>query len=205
MATATAIIGAVGVASQIGTSIYGASQAKKAKRASDRLKKKMGDPTNPYAHLTESTIGSEFQSEQAARNLATQTQALSQAGARGMSFIPSVARNTALINNQIASQLDMQRKQIEQQIAQGELYKQQVNENRYLTEQQGYAQQYAAGQQNVMSGIQGATNILASGLAPQGFLSGVMGGMGSKPAASTAYSQPTRPVAGFGYQPLIIG
>lgn len=203
MATATAIIGGLGMATQIGTSIYGASQAKKAKRASDRLKKNMGDPTNPYAHLTESTIGSEFQSEQAARNLATQTQALSQAGSRGMAFIPSVARNTALINNQLASQLDMQRKQIDQQIAQGELYKQQVNENRYLTEQAGYAQQYAAGQQNLIGGIQGASNILVSGLAPQGFLGG-MGG-GSMPAVMGISAPQPQPLAGFGFQPLTIG
>lgn len=169
MGAATAIVGGV---LGVGKAIFGASQQKKARKASERLKQQMGDPTNPFANLTVSTLGAELQSEQALRNLSTTSNYLTNSGVRGLSFIPQAARQKALTDAQIAATLDEQQKQINQQIAQGEIYKQNINENRYLAEQSGYAQQYATGQQNMFGGISDIIGIAASGLAPGGFLSG---------------------------------
>ena len=199
MATATAIVGG---ALAVGKTVFGAVQQGKAKKASRRLKQQMGEPTNPFSNLSVSTIGAELQSEQSLRNLATTTNTLSNAGSRGLSFIPQAARQKALTDAQIAADLDRQQKEIDAKIAQGEIYRQNILENRYLTEQAGYAQQYAAGQQTMFSGINDIVGIAASGFAPQGWASG-LGGRGTSAYTDTFKSmQGTLPTS-IGFQSLI--
>lgn len=155
-----------GIALSAITTGVGLIQSKKAKDAAAKMKKP--SITNPYANLDISTVGADFQGQQALRSTATQTAALSQAGGRGMSFIPQVSQQGALTSQQIAANLDMQRKERDRLIASGEQYKEQAEMGLYQQEMGGLAAQYSAGQQNAMGGLQMAGGLLASGFSEGG-------------------------------------
>ena len=173
-----AIIGGASLALGLGQSIYGGVQKNKAKKGYDKAIKNRGELSNPYASLAPSTYGASLESQASLRGLATSTQALSAAGGRGLGFIPQVSRNNALVNQQIASNLDLQAKEIQAKVAQGDIWKQQMQEQRTNQELQGYSQQYAAGEQNFGQGLSSIAGTLGSGLSAGGAFSGLLGGAG---------------------------
>ena len=157
-----------GLALGLGQSIFGISQQSKAKKEAERLKRQQRAAVNPYASLTPSTLGANQESQQSLRSLATQTNAFANAGGRAMSFIPQAARQNALVGQNIASQLDLQQRAIDEKIAYGEQVRMGIEEQRFNNEMQGFGAQYAAGQSNAFGGLNMMAGVMASGLGEGG-------------------------------------
>ena len=184
-------VAVAGLALSVGTFAYGVVEKNKAEKEAEARQDAMGDPTNPFSSLKPSTYGASLNTTQSLRSMATQTQHLADAGSRGMAYMPQASRQNALVSRQAAADLDRQQMGINQQIAQGDVYRQGVEENRYLQEMGGYAQQYNYGQNMMMQGINQGMGVLASGLAPGGAFT--QQGSTYRPATSGAYNynQPT--------------
>ncbi len=214
MATGSAIVGAVGVATSLFQTIKGGIDAKNAREDANELLANQQPVTNPYAMLQPSTIGSNLQSTQALRSGASQLDTLSSMGSRGGSFVSQVGRQDALMGQQIASGLDEQQKRIDMLKARGEQFKFQAEEDRFNRQMAGFSNQYNAGQQNVMGGVSNMAGTLASGFAQGGAFSGLMGQGGGQiqpqaqyQHAATNYNTPSglQQLPTQGFQPLVIG
>lgn len=201
-----AIVGGIGLllsASQIG---IGLSDKAKAKREADKLRANRVEITNPYSSLRPSTLGANLASNQSLRGLASQTEAASRFGSRGQAFLPQLARNNSLVNQQNAVGLDRQVTNIQQLQARGEIIRQNQELGIYNQEQAGYANYYNSGQANVMGGISNFAGTLASGFAQGGAFAGLVNNQ-PRPLQQAAFTAPTAGVQPFqpqGFQPAQI-
>ena len=176
MATASAIMGGIGVATSLFQTIKGAVDSKNARESANELRANRPEATNPYAMLKPSTYGANIAQEQSLRGLATSTEAASRAGIFGQGILPKLARENALTGQNIAANLDLQVKQIHKEQADGELLRQQQEINYYNQDMAGYANQYNYGQANVMGGISNLAGTLSSGFGAGGAFTGMFGG-----------------------------
>lgn len=203
---AGAIIGGIGLAKGIFDSISGGIEKKKARESMDELRASQAPITNPYANLSISTQGGNFQGQQNLRSEASQLGFLSQAGGRGASLAPQIGRNTALVNQQIAGDFDRQQKEVDQLRARGEVYKAQMLERRYEQEAAGFAGQYNAGNTQMQNGMNQVFNTAASGFAEGGAFQGLVGGGNQAQAVAPIQGNTmgVQPIQTTGFQPLII-
>ena len=205
MAIGSAIMGGVGLATSIFQTAKGISDQKKAERGAERLRANRPEPTNPYAFLKPSTYGANIASQQSLRGLASQSEVASRAGVRGQAFLPQLARQNALVGQNIAANLDQQAMDIQRQQAYGETLKQQQEINYYNQDMQGYSNMYNAGQANMMGGISNAAGTIASGFAQGGAFTGLLNGGNQTPRPMVAGIPTTQQPGTFGFQPLTIG
>jgi uncharacterized phage infection (PIP) family protein YhgE len=153
---------AVAVAGGAYQAISSAKQARDAKDALNNLK--TPELTNVAEGLQVSTLGSDLQREELGRQYSTGVDALRSGGIRGViGGLGTLNTQQNLANRQIASDLDMQQKQIDQIRAQDEQRIQGVKEQRYQGDVAALSSQYNAGQQGLMQGISGMAQGVASG------------------------------------------
>lgn len=109
---------------------------------------------NPYKDLQVSTLGSDLQREELARQSATSTEALRGGGTRGLiGGLGRVQANANLVNREIAANLDQQQKQIDQMAAQDDTQIRAMTENRQANELAGYGQMLQQGRQQQQMGM----------------------------------------------------
>lgn len=174
----------------------------KAKKDAKEAAENMVEPTisNPYASLSLNTVGGNFMGEQSQRTMATQSAAVSQAGGRGMAYLPGIARQDALTSQQIAANYAEQGQYNQRLQGQGEQYRQQAERQQYNIEQAGYGQQYAAENQNMWTGIDSGLGILGSAMMPGGAFTGLGGGAGQTTPGAYANTFNSSSVPSFGSQ-----
>lgn len=177
-----AIGAAVMVAGAVAQAVIGANQAKKAKDAlKDYNRQKLG---NVAERIEISTRGAELQRTELARAAATSIQALQMAGTRGVvGGLGTTHKAVAVQSEKIAADLDRQEKERQKLIAQDDARIRDMIERREEQDLAGIGQQLATGQQNMMSGIQGAGSAMAgmggmmgTGAQPGGMAGGMAGG-----------------------------
>lgn len=153
----------VGALSSIGQTIFGSSQARKARRAINNYQRQT--LTNPYAGLQISRLGADLQTEQMARRGATTTKLLQGMGARGIfGGLANLEAQQQEGERQISADLDRQAKELEQMKAQGEFQRMSMQEQREQADLAGLGAQLSAGQQTMASGISGLTGLIGTGL-----------------------------------------
>ena len=143
----------IGGALAIGQTIKGLADSSEAKRKAKKLEASKKPITNPYSSLRPHTLGVRQQGQQALRGLATQSQIASQSGTQGQAYIPLLARQNALVGQQIAGNLDQQSARISQLKASGEIYKQNQEQQQYNQEMSGYSNMYNAAQSDIYGGL----------------------------------------------------
>jgi hypothetical protein len=173
-AQAAVMGGAAAVNTGIGIfqSINGAKRAAAAKLALERYQRQ--ELSNPYANIQVSTLGSDLQREELARNNATAINALQSGGARAMlAGLPSIVQNNTNAGRQIGATLDQQMANNQQLEAQGAFNQMQMQENREQQDLAGIGAELNAGIQqkwNGLNNIGGAIMGTATGLIGTGQL-----------------------------------
>ena len=153
---------AVAVAGGAYQAISSAKQAKDAKDALNNLK--VPELKNVYEGLQVSTMGADLQREEMGRQFSSGVDALRSGGIRGViGGLSSLNAQQNVANRQIASDLDMQQKQIDQLKASDEARMQGIQEQRHQQDVAALSSQYNAGQQGVMQGLSGVAQGVASG------------------------------------------
>jgi len=161
-------IAAAGTAYSISQSI----KAAKDKKAADEELKRLQQPelTNAYENNTVSTLGADLQREESARNTASSVAALSEAG--GREIIGGIGRVNAAANNmnrQIASDLDIQQKAIDENISMDEARLRLIKEKRHTDNVAALSSQFNASsvaqQQAMGNSFQGLSSTIQQGSA----------------------------------------
>jgi small-conductance mechanosensitive channel len=158
MGAATAIMGGIGVLGSAYQAIEGRRQAREARRAlEDYLRQEL---LNPYENLQVSTMGADLQKEEQARLASSQVEALQGAGVRGVvGGLGRVEAGNQAVNRQIGADLDMQRKQIDQMIAQEDSRLLSIQEQREMQDISALSSQYNMGNQMFWGGLSGIGNV----------------------------------------------
>ena len=180
MAVGSAVVGGLGVATSVVEMIQGYNKEGDAKRGMKKLMANRPEPIDPYASLRPHTLGLNMAQDQSLRGMATQTQAASNAGVRGMGFIPQLARQNAMVGMQSAANLDQQQAGIDQMQARGQMMQQQQKIDYFNQEAAGYSNLYNAGAGEWTSGMSNLTNTLASGSSEGGAFANLFEKMGNK-------------------------
>lgn len=163
-AITTASIGILGAGYQ---AYKGAKDAKDAKNALNNYQRQ--DFSNIAEGLQVSTLGADLQREEQARLSATQVDTLAGAGVRGvLGGLGRVEAGNQMTSRQIAADLDMQQKQIDQMRAQDEANIRSMQEQREMQDIAGLSSQYNAGNQMMWEGIGGIAQTGISGLGAMG-------------------------------------
>lgn len=166
----------LGIGGGLFSTISGAIQTREAREALENYERQ--ELQNMAEGLQVSTLGSDLAREEAGRLAMGQVDALQGGGQRallgGLGRVE--ARNTDL-NRQIGADLDMQQKQIDQQVMAENQRIRQMQEQRENADIAALSSQINTGNQNMMGGI---GNVI------QG--AGMMGGiLGTKPAAAPQF------------------
>lgn len=195
------VIAAAGTAYSISQSI----KAAKDKKAADEELKKLNQPnlTNAYENNTVSTLGADLQREESARNTASSVSALAESG--GREIIGGVGRVNAAANNanrQIASDLDIQQKAIDENISMDDARLRIIAEQRHNTNVANLSSQYntanQAQQQGVANAFQGLSSLQGvdfGGFTPQVSSSGAENLTASTPSTNYFNNVPSPRVA----------
>jgi len=146
----------MGSSTGLGLGIYntisGAKQANEAQRALENYERQK--LTNIAEGLQVSTLGSDLQREEQSRIASGQIGALREAGTRGLiGGLGRVEAGNQNVNRQIASDLDMQQKAIDQMQAEDEARIRSMQENREIGDISALSSQYNTGKQNQASGL----------------------------------------------------
>ena len=150
--TAMSAVPIAGAALGAAESIAGFIQARKARKALENLD--IPELNNVYQNMRVSTLGSDLQRQEQARNSMANVEALRGAGVRGL--VGGLGRNTAqnqLVNSQIGAGLDQQQTAIEQMIAADNANIRAMNENRYAQDVNALSTQYNQGQKMGWGGL----------------------------------------------------
>lgn len=143
--------------------IKGAKDAKDAKNALENYQRQ--ELSNIAEGLQVSTLGADLQREEQARLAQSQVDALSGAGARGvLGGLGRVEAGNQMTSRQIAADLDMQQRQIDQMRAQDEANIRSMQEQREMQDIAGLSSQYNAGNQMMWQGIGGVAQSTMAGL-----------------------------------------
>ena len=158
------ISGALGVVGGVTGFLQGRAQQKKAQSYIDNFR--WNDLQNPYKNLQVSTLGADFQREQANIAEATAVNALQSGGNRAIiGGLGRLVAGTNNVNRQIATSLDEQQKQIDFAAAQDEQQIRAMKEKRQADELAGYGAMLNQGIQTQNQGI--GTMINGFGMAGQ--------------------------------------
>lgn len=168
MAAATSIaMAGVGLLGSGYQAIKGAKDAKDAKNALENYQRQ--ELSNIAEGLQVSTLGADLQREEQARLAQSQVDALAGAGARGvLGGLGRVEAGNQMTTRQIAADLDMQQRQIDQMRAQDEANIRSMQEQREMQDIAGLSSQYNAGNQMMWQGIGGIAQTGISGLSAMG-------------------------------------
>lgn len=202
MATATAITAGVGAIGGAVKFFEGRKMQREAQRAIDNFE--WQDLQNPYENVQVSTLGSDLQREEAARNTATSVNALRSGGNRALiGGLGRVQAQNNLVNRQIGANLDQQQKQLDYAAAGQDVANQNTIENRQSNELAGYGQAMNVGMGLKYQGIDNMVNAVGAAVGSMGGdegaskgaqVSGVSGsnfqngGLGTQGNASTDYN-----------------
>lgn len=150
----TAGVGAVG-------SIVGSvMDYKKKKKAEDALNDlQTPELVNAFKDQQVSTLGSDLQKQESGKNSATAINALRGGGARAIiGGIGAVEDNANKVNAEIGANLDMQKKDINMNIANDNVNIRNLKEQRYQSDVAGLSSQINAANDGVQQGIGNAIN-----------------------------------------------
>lgn len=168
MAAATSIaMAGVGLLGSGYQALKGAKDARDAKDALDNYKRQ--EFQNIAEGMQVSTLGADLQREEQARLAATQVGALQGAGVRGIvGGLGRVEAGNQMSERQIAADLDMQQRQIDQMYAQDQANIRSMQEQREQQDISGLSSQYNAGNQMMFQGIGGMAQTGIAGLSALG-------------------------------------
>ena len=149
MGAVSAGIGAIGGIAQM---IGGAKEKREAADALARYKRQ--ELTNQAEGLTVSTLGADLEREQQAQLAATQVDALKGAGTRGiLGGLGRVEAGSQAVNQRIGAGLDMQQKQIDQEILNEDIRIRQMQEQRENADISALSSQYQSGKNDSAMGM----------------------------------------------------
>jgi hypothetical protein len=168
MAAATSIaMGGIGLLGSGFQALKGAKDARDAKNALENYKRQ--ELSNVAEGLQVSTLGADLQREEQARLASSQVGALQGAGVRGLvGGLGRVEAGNQAVSREIAADLDMQQKQIDQMYAQDQAQIRSMQEQREVSDISGLSSQYNAGNQMMWDGIGGIAQTGMSGLGALG-------------------------------------
>lgn len=166
MAAATSIaMAGVGLLGSGYQAIKGAKDARDAQNALENYQRQ--EFNNIADGMQVSTLGADLQREEQARLAATQVGALQGAGVRGLvGGLGRVEAGNQMTSRQIAADLDMQQRQIDQIRAQDEASIRGMQEQREMQDISALSSQYNAGNQMMWQGIGG---IAQTGISALGY------------------------------------
>jgi len=152
MGAGAAISGGLGVIGGISNMISGARQANEAERALENYERQK--LTNIADGLQVSTLGSDLQREEQARLASGQIGALREGGTRSLiGGLGRVEAGNQNVNRQIAADLDMQQKQIDQMQAEDQARIRSMQENREIGDISALSSQVNTGNQMQANGL----------------------------------------------------
>lgn len=187
MGIASAASGALGIGMGLAQTLQGARQEKEASRALANYERQQ--LTNVADNLEVSTLGADIQRQEQSRLASSQIDAARGGGTR--SLLASLGRIEAgnqNVNRQIAADIDMQQKMIQQQQAEDEARIRQMRENRENADVAALSSQVQAGRQDMWGGI----GNMVKGVGMAGQAIGAMQGTGvQKPPAESIDNQLT--------------
>lgn len=148
----SAAAGALGAGMGLYQTIQGAKQARDAKNALENYQRQ--ELTNTADGLQVSTLGSDIQREEQARLSATQIDAASGGGSRGLATsLGRIEAGNQRVNREIGADLDRQQKEIDMIRANDEQRIQSMTEQRQNNDISALSSQYSAGEQMKYSGL----------------------------------------------------
>ena len=145
------IAAGVSAAASLYQTVSGISQKAKARNMAREYKRQ--SLSNVYKNLGMSTAAEEAASERISRNVATQTEALSKLGSRGVGRIGAVAQQSQEAQTQVSASLDQKKRELDRLIAGDEIRIQQTEEQRDRDNIAGMGQLGYVGSQNIASGV----------------------------------------------------
>lgn len=179
VATGTAIALGVSAAAAAGSTAVSIGQAREGRRRQKRAQKALDayqrqELTNVYAGLTAPVEGFRLRQEQVKADIASQTEALSRAGARGLvGGLPQVQDYSERAFAQIGADLEQTQFRIQQMIAEDEARIRGLQEERERADIAGLGAEIQAGRQQRYQGIQQAIgSVGALGQSAAGFFPG---------------------------------
>lgn len=150
--TTTAILGGITAAGGMAKAISGARMARKSRESLEKYNRQ--DSVNKFEDLEVSTLGADLRREEMSRNNATMVDALKSGGARTLvGGLGRVQAQNNLVSSEIASDLDLQQKEIDRLKAQDDVRIRQMIERREESDLAGLGQQMNVGRQDMWSGI----------------------------------------------------
>jgi hypothetical protein len=162
-AASTIAMGGVGLLGSGFQALKGAKDARDAKNALENYKRQ--ELSNVAEGLQVSTLGADLQREEQARLASSQIGALQGAGVRGLvGGLGRVEAGNQAVSREIAADLDMQQKQIDQMYAQDQAQIRGMQEQREVSDISGLSSQYNAGNQMMWDGIGGVAQTSIAGL-----------------------------------------
>lgn len=190
MGASAVISGGLGLVGGLAQTLSSARQEKEASRALDNYEKQQLN--NVANNLEVSTLGADIQRQEQSRLASSQIDAARGGGTR--SLLASLGRIEAgnqNVNRQIAADIDMQQKQIQQQQAEDEARIRAMRENRENADVAALSSQVQAGRQDMWGGI--GNIVRGAGMAGQSI--GAMRGTDSNmPQAEGGYTTSGTPV-----------
>lgn len=144
--------GALGAIGGLAQTLQAAKQEKEASRALENYERQQ--LTNVANNLEVSTLGADIQRQEQSRLASTQIDALRGGGTRALlGGLGRVEAGNQNVNRQIAADIDMQQKQIQQQQAEDEARIRAMQENRENADVAALSSQVQAGRQDMWGGI----------------------------------------------------
>jgi hypothetical protein len=152
MGVASAISGGLGIVGGLAQTLTAARQEKEASRALENYKRQQ--LTNVADNLEVSTLGADIQRQEQSRLASSQIDALRGGGTRALlGGLGRVEAGNQNVNRQIAADIDMQQKMIQQQQAEDEARIRAMRENRENADVAALSSQVQAGRQDMWGGI----------------------------------------------------
>ena len=152
MGVTSAISAGLGIAGGLAQTLQGARQEKEASRALENYERQQ--LTNVADNLEVSTLGADIQRQEQSRLASSQIDALRGGGTRALlGGLGRVEAGNQAVNRQIAADIDMQQKMIQQQQAEDEARIRQMRENRENADVAALSSQVQAGRQDMWGGI----------------------------------------------------
>ncbi len=149
----TAVIAGVAVAGGVYKTVKGAKEERDAKNAIAGYERQGLE--NAYEDARVSTLGADLRREELGRTIATGTEALRGAGARGLiGGLGRLTQQSNTLNREIASDLDRQQTELERRRAEDEARIRSIREQRDISNLAGLGAKFQEGRRTQASGLQ---------------------------------------------------
>lgn len=164
------------------------------------------DLENVHEGRQVSTLGADLKREENARLAATQTDALRNAGTRGLiGGLGRIQQNNNLLNREVSADLDRQQKDIDRDVANDNANIRQMTERRQSEELAGIGAELEAGRQTQANGVSGMIQSAQGGLLSldnsMKSLVGMGGLGGNSSGGSSMFSSTNNTAQNLGYTP----